>query len=117
MLQTLDTTPQTSAETATTAAGGGNCVITYAGIQNQRQVIRGGIAWSYAGGGGFAGGTLTIADGTTTIFQIDITAAGPGFIPLPQITGTPGLKMVVTLTDAGSGNGANKLNILGHYVR
>jgi hypothetical protein len=50
------------------------------------------------------GGRLTVADGGTTVYDVDIIAGGPTPIPLPAggIVGTVGNAMTVTLAAAGA---------------
>lgn len=50
-------------------------------------------------------GRVTISDGATVVFEVDITAAGPLSVPLPQggLQGTAGAAMTVTLGAAGAG--------------
>lgn len=48
------------------------------------------------------GGRLTVKDGATTLFDVDITAAGPGPLPLVY-TGSVNTALTVTLAAGGSG--------------
>lgn len=60
------------------------------------------VDWSYSGAP--TGGNLTITDGSATVFELDITAAGPGFVEFPSgRAGTPGAALVVTLNAGGTG--------------
>jgi len=95
-----------------TATLDGATVITYAAVP-QRHVITG-VAWSYDAAP--AGGHLTITDGGVTIFQVAITAGGPGFFmfPYPKM-GTANSAMVITLADPG-GQIVGCLNVLNHWV-
>lgn len=87
-------------------------VVTYAAVPTKRHVITG-VAWSYSAAP--TGGSLTIADGATTIHQVAITAAGPGSIEFPRpIAGEINTAMTVTLA-AGSGTVVGKVNVLNHW--
>jgi hypothetical protein len=99
-----------SAPAANTAA-----VVTYAAVANERHCI-GGIAWSYSGGTP-TGGNLKVEDVSgTTVFSIDITAAGPGFIPFspPKRSAAVNTALIITLA-AGGGGVSGKVSVLGHW--
>ena len=64
------TTNEVHVPAAATAA-----VLTFAAEPDAAHVVRE-VTWSYSASP--TGGRLTIADGSDTIFDIDITAAGPG---------------------------------------
>ncbi len=104
----VDTT-DTHAPSQATAA-----VVTYPAIPNRIHCITG-VAWSYNATP--TGGNLKIEDGSgTTIFTMDITAAGPGFIPFPIAKrGSTGKAMIITLA-SGAGTVSGKVSILGHWV-
>lgn len=102
------TTADVSYPAAATAAS-----VVYAAAGNNIHALSGIIAWSYTGG--TPTGTLSIADGSNTIFSIDITAAGPGFIPI-GLEGTPGNSMTITLSSGGGGI-TGKLSIDAHWTR
>ncbi len=90
-------------------------VVTYgaAGVGIAHSI--GGVSWSYSGGTPTSG-ALTIADGSNTIFSIDITAAGPGFMNFdPPKIGTPNQAMTITLADGGVGL-VGKLTVNGHVL-
>jgi len=90
-------------------------VITYtAGGSGVSHVISG-IAWSYSGAP--TSGNLKVEDGSgTTVFSIDITAAGPGFIPFSApLKGTANTAMIITLAAGGSGI-SGKVNALGKWT-
>ena len=90
----------------------GNAIITYPGFSGKANYITG-VAWSYNGTP--TSGNLTIADGATTIFNLDITAAGPGFIPFPYPKkGSISGGMTVTLQTI-SGILA-KVDVLNHFT-
>lgn len=72
------------------------------------------IDWSYDAAP--TGGLLTIAYGTspTTVWQVDITAAGPGFVNFDRglhNAATKNEQLVVTLAAGGAGIGG-ELNVL-----
>jgi hypothetical protein len=109
----LDGTACAAAD-ANAHASGGAAVITYDAVAAKRHVITG-VAWSY--GGAPTGGNLKIEDVSgTTVFSIDITAAGPGMIifPKPKMSALVNTAMIVTLADGGV---ANKVNVLNHYLQ
>jgi hypothetical protein len=57
------------------------------------------------------GGSLTVTDGGSTVFQIPVTAAGAGFIPFdPPLKGTANSEVVVTLA-AGGGSVSGAVNV------
>jgi hypothetical protein len=90
-----------------------DAVINFLAADGVRHVIRG-VAWSYDVAPA-AATTLTIVTGADTIFQIHITAAGPGFIPFsPGLAGIRGQHMRVTLATGGAGV-TGRLNILGYW--
>lgn len=69
------------------------------------------VIWSYSGNP--TGGALTITDDGATVFSVDITSAGPGFVPFPNgLRGGLLTSLVVTLAAAGSGV-VGKLNVMG----
>jgi hypothetical protein len=81
-----------TAAVVTLVAGG-------AGVSN----VVGMVGWSYDGIP--AGGSLTIENGAgTTIFKVDITTTGSGFLPFsPPIRGSVNTAMVLTLAAGGGG--------------
>lgn len=96
-----------------TAAANTTVVITYAAVSTKRHVI-GGVAWSYSAAP--TGGKVTVEDEAgTVIFEIDITAAGPGEVPfrVPK-RGRENKDLIITLAAGGVGI-VGKLNILGHW--
>ncbi len=100
------------ADTAS-AASGNAAVITYAAVAGKRHAI-GGIAWSYDADP--TAGNLKVEDGSgNTIFTMDITKGGAGFIPFTRAKlGSVNTAMVVTLAD-GSVNG--KVNVTDHWTQ
>jgi hypothetical protein len=87
-------------------------VVTYAAVSDRCHSITG-LAWSYDGAP--TGGSLKVEDGSgTTVFKIDVTAAGPGVIYFnPPKMGTKNTAMIITLAAGGSGV-TGKVSILGH---
>lgn len=63
--------------------------------------------WSYSAAP--TGGRLYVNDGGDTIFDVDVTAAGPGAMQLPPLRGTAGNAMTVNLA-AGGATIVGKLN-------
>lgn len=67
------------------------------------------IAWSYDDTP--TGGKLTVAINAATVFEINIAAAGPGFVEFPGgLYGAANQKMNVTLA-SGAGAVVGKLNV------
>jgi hypothetical protein len=97
------------APSANTAA-----VVTYSAVSTARHAISG-IAWSYSAAP--TGGNLQVEDGSgTTVFSMDITAAGAGFIPFdPPKKGSLNTALIVTLA-AGGGGISGKVSVLGHWT-
>lgn len=88
-------------------------VVTYAAATDKQHVITG-IAWSYDGAP--TGGNLKIEDVSgTTVFSIDITAAGPGVIYFnpPKSAAAKNTALIITLAAGGSGV-TGKVSVLGH---
>ena len=73
------------------------------------QAMIGGIVLSYSAAP--TGGRVTVLDGATTIFDLDITASGPTllFLRYPK-RGSANTSMTITLA-AGSGAVVGKLNL------
>jgi len=85
----------------TVGTANANAVVSYAAVVGQSNTISG-VIWSYNGTP--TGGRLTIQDGSATVRDIDITAAGPGEIVFPYpLQGTVGNAMTITLYAGGSG--------------
>ena len=75
----------------TKAAGG-------AGISNVLAMV----AWSYDGDP--TAGSLTVKEASTTVFKVDITAAGPGFFQfIPPLKGAANTAISATLSAGGAG--------------
>jgi hypothetical protein len=104
-----------STNDAVSGAAGASAAITYAAGGAGVQHCIGGVAWSYSAAP--TGGGLKIEDGSGNIvFQIDITAAGPGFIPFtPPRKGAANTALIVTLFAPG-GAVVGKLSVLGHWT-
>lgn len=70
------------------------------------------IIWSYAPGSasGTASGTCTVADGSTTIINFDITNSGPGMMFFPSTTTFNHATGTVNLSAGGVGT-TGKLSI------
>jgi len=76
--------------------------------------IMGGLAWSYDDNP--TGGNLSITNGGTTAFSIDITRGGAGIIVYQQPQrADDGAEVVVTLAAGGAGI-TGKVNVLGARV-
>lgn len=97
-------------------ATGGPATITYNAVANYSHCISG-IAFSYSTTLTTSPGTLTITDGGQTIFSIDITAPGAGFIEFnPAKKASVNSAMVITLTTGGTSI-VGKVSVLGHWTR
>ena len=90
-------------------------VVTYAAVAGKRHVISG-IAYSYSAAP--TGGNLKVEDVSgTTIFSMDITAAGPGVVYFDPAKGNalPNTALIITLA-SGAGAVVGKVNVLGHWL-
>ena len=98
-----------SFETATSSANANVVISSPAGGYGLVDAIYG-IYWSYSGG--TPTGRITISDSGTSVFDIDITSAGPGFMafPIPPKAQRKGA-YAVTLYAGGAGV-IGKLNLL-----
>lgn len=88
-------------------------VVTYAAVAGQYHVIRG-IAYSYDSTP--TGGNLKVEDVSgTTVFSVDIPAAGAGVItfPIPLRSAAVNTALIVTLA-SGAGSVVGKVNVFGH---
>lgn len=93
-----------------------NAVITLAAPGATKVNVISGVAWSYSAAP--TGGRLRIEDVSgTTIFDIDITAAGPGYIPFvpPKKNAALNTAMIITLF-SGGGAVQGKVNVLGAWT-
>ena len=97
------------APTSNTAA-----VVTYAARPSRSHVISG-IAWSYNADP--TAGNLKIEDGAgSTVFSMDVTVGGAGFIVFPEPKkGSVNTLMRITLAAGGSGV-SGKVSILNHWM-
>ena len=91
-------------------------VVTYAAVAGKKHVISG-IAWSYAGADP-VGGNLKVEDVSgTTVFTMDITSEGAGFMvfPQPKASAAVNTAMIITLA-AGGASVSGKVSIVNHFV-
>lgn len=102
---------QTSEGTLVTGTSGANAAIaiTLAAVPNRRNGIKAAVV-SYSGAP--TGGRLSITDNAVSVFDVDLTGAGPHTIPLPD--GVQNLAvntaLVATLA-AGGGALVGKINL------
>jgi hypothetical protein len=91
------TTSDVHAPSSNTAA-----VLTYSAVSDRRHVLDS-VQWSYSGSP--TSGNLKVEDGAgTTVYSVDVTAAGPGFFNFePALAGRANTAMIVTLAAGGSG--------------
>ena len=111
-------TPPVPASAADVSAPASNtaAVVTYGAAGANRAHAINGVAWSYSGSGTLTGGNLLIQDGSATVFSMDVTAAGAGFVDFPvPLSGSGNLAMTITLA-AGSANVTGKVNALNHRI-
>lgn len=102
-----------SASDISTPGANTAAVVTYNAVAGERHVITG-VAWSYDGGAPTTG-NISITDGGNTIFSVDITSEGTGFIPFPKPkSGRVGQTMIITLAASAAITG--KLSILNHWT-
>ncbi len=95
-------------------------VITLDAIPNEAHVVSG-VVFSYAAAANLpseaAPGRLTIADGSDTIFDLDVPHSGVYTVPfVPPKSGHAGRTMTITLADGGAAV-QGKLNLIGHWLR
>lgn len=103
------TIQRTSGDVSTPASNTA-AVITYPLVSGAQHVIHS-LEWSYNVAP--TGGNLKVEDGASTVFSVDVTAAGPGFIIFePALAGTAATAMTVTL--AAGGNGVTGKVCAGH---
>jgi hypothetical protein len=69
------------------------------------------VLWSYSATP--TNGNLLIQHGSTTILSLDITNAGPGFLPIP-ISNTGAQNLVATLAAGGTGV-LSKIALIGTF--
>lgn len=89
-------------------------VVTYAADSAAAHIISG-VVWSYSADP--TGGNLKIENGSgTTVFSMDISSGGAGFIPFaPFKKGSLNTAMIITLAAGGSGI-TGKLSIPNHWT-
>lgn len=89
--------------------------MTYAAAGSGVSNVIGGIAWSYSAAP--TSGNLKVEDGSgTTVFSIDITVSGPGFIPFARpLKGTANTALIVTLAAGGTGV-SGKVSVLSRWT-
>ena len=91
-----------------------NAVVNYAAAGAGVQHCISGIAWSYSGSP--TAGNLQVTDGGNIIFNIDITAAGPGVINfMPPKKAAANSALAITLAAGGAGV-SGKLSVLSHWT-
>ena len=97
--EAVQETPLTPA--SATAAANTAVVVTVTGVAGQTVRI-GAIVVSYSAAP--TAGSLTVVVNGVTVFQIDITAAGPTVVPIPQggLICQAGQNAVITLAAAGA---------------
>lgn len=97
----LKTTQTPSVPLHVTAAANTAVVATFAAVaaQTHRLTV---LVVSYSAAP--TGGRITVADGGTTVLDVDLTAAGPLVVPLPAggIEGSVNTAMTVTLAAGGA---------------
>jgi len=86
--------------------------LAYAAVPGHNNCL-GGVAWSYDGNP--TDGRLWITVGAATVFDLDVTQGGPGFIPFSPPLESQG-ELVVHLAAAGAGV-VGKLSVLGRWTR
>lgn len=102
-------TDEVNVPAANTAA-----VLTFTAAGENMANVLSGLAYSYSAAP--TGGRLTIADGSETVLDLDITAAGENTIEFkPPRKGRANRAMTVTLAAGGAGI-TGKLNTLGHWI-
>lgn len=89
-------------------------VVTLAAAGAMYANVVAGIAYSYSATP--TGGKLTIADGSETVLDLDVPAAGEKVLNfIPPRKGRPGRAMTITLA-SGAGAVQGKLAVLGHWL-
>lgn len=115
VLTTLEQSRSASSANVHIPASNTASIVTISAAGSGVSNIIGGVAWSYSSPP--ASGNLKIEDGVgTTVFSIDITSAGPGFIPFARpMKGASNTALVVTLAAGGAGV-LGKVNILSKWT-
>lgn len=114
-LPTLEQSRAASSSDVHAPASNTAAVVTYAAAGSGVAHVIGGVAWSYNAVP--TGGNLKIEDGSgTTVFTVDITAAGPGFFIFPRPKkGAANTAMIITLASGGSGV-TGKVSVSSHWT-
>lgn len=114
-LPTLEQSRAASTADVHAPASATAAVVTYAAAGAGVSHVIGGVAWSYNATP--TAGNLKVEDGSgTTVFTVDITAAGPGFFLFPRPKkGTANTAMIVTLAAGGSGV-SGKVSVTSHWT-
>ena len=87
--------------------------ITYAAPRRGLRHVISGVAWSFSAA---PASTLTIMDGATVVFSVDLTESGYHSVQFdPPKCGSPSTSLAIVL-DAAGGAVTSKLNVLGHWV-
>ena len=91
-------------------------VVTYAAVEAVKHHITG-VAWSYDGGIPTNGNLLIEDVSGTTVFTMDITEEGPGFVvfPKPKQSAAVNTAMIITLAAGGAGV-TGKISVLNHWT-
>lgn len=94
-------------------AAGTAASVVYSAVPNRRHVISS-IHWSYSVTP--TTGNIKVLDGSSVVFDTDITSAGAGFHPFdPPKQGSPGQSMTVILA-SGAGSSIGTLSVGGHAI-
>lgn len=102
--------PAAAANGKFNASAATDAVVTLTADSTAFWVISTGVIWSYSAAP--TGGRLTVAINSVVIIDIDITAAGPGFLPLPEIR-TPLINQGVVVTlYSGGGSVVGKVSLV-----
>ena len=92
--------------------GFADAVVEYAAAGATLHHVVEGISWSYDGVP--TNGSLRIEDGITLVFEVDVVAAGPGYVPVRK-RGSANTALTITLAGGGGAVGC-RLNIIGHRL-
>lgn len=97
----LKTTEAASTPQHATAAANTAVTQTFAAVVGKSHRLTS-LAVSYSAAP--TGGRVTVSDGGTVVFEVDVTAAGPVSVPLPGggLQGTANTAMTVTLAAGGA---------------
>jgi hypothetical protein len=104
--------PTLSTANTHSPAANTDAVLTYTGVAGTTHVFLNGVSWSYDNDP--TGGRIWITVDGSTVFDMDITGGGAGFIPFHEpLYATPG-KTVIFRLEAGGSGVTGKLSVLGH---